>query len=323
MSLIYWENVLVGEPVVPFDITFRIVTDNSDSDYSDDEHEHDNIAQVDGASAVGCYPEVSAHKLVLGLTSPVFRTLLYGNWKEGREQVIDVKDVTYSAFRAMVNYIYGMPLDYSVEFLTLGKAQELFDIVYAAKKYLIPQLTMEIVALISKAAITTNTVEVDGLVTLANQFSHLEEASKALLGKCEEEKENAKQASKMICEKEKKDFNSVMIVNQVPAIAMDEPLPIIDNAQIIVYPVLEQVEDAVEIGPDVNGGNLEVVPGEVEGVMEMVPLEVGGALEMVAVVDIEELDMLDFIDQQNDDQIMENEDLDDSLVIHAHQMNLD
>eukprot|EP00092_Neocalanus_flemingeri_P029670 GFUD01032217.1.p1 GENE.GFUD01032217.1~~GFUD01032217.1.p1 ORF type:complete len:287 (+),score=84.84 GFUD01032217.1:74-934(+) len=200
MSLIYWENVLVGDPLVPFDISFRIMC-QGEHDHGDDV---DNVASVGGATALDpdSAPLIPAHKLVLGLTSPVFRTHLYGGWKEGEEQVIEVRDVTFMAFRTMVNYMYGIPLQYSAEFLTLEKARELFDIVYAAKKYLIPQLTGEIVALINKAAITTNTEQVEEMVRMAEHFSHLEEASSALLAKCEEEKENAKMEGQMIWEKE-------------------------------------------------------------------------------------------------------------------------
>merc|ERR1719186_1026317 len=142
-------------------------------------------------------PMISAHKLILGLSSPVFRSQLYDEWKGGK-QVIEVKEVAFSVFRTMISYIYGIPLPYSVEFISLENVQELFDIVDTAKKYLIPQLAQEIVALINKAAISTNTMEVQGLVRLAKQYGHLEEASSALLAKCEEEMEEAKQEAKMV-----------------------------------------------------------------------------------------------------------------------------
>jgi len=197
MSLIYWENVLV-DPAVPFDITFSIVKPEEDDNYQEV-----NADNVDGAGAVTS-DRVSAHKLILGLTSPVFRSQLSGRWghAQGEDQVIVVEDVTAPAFRTMINYIYGIPLSYSVEYLTLDKAQELFDVVYAAKKYLIPQLSQEIVALINKTEITTNTVEVDKLEKMAKRYSHLEEASRALLLKCTQERENAKKEAKLVSEKE-------------------------------------------------------------------------------------------------------------------------
>jgi len=197
MSLIYWENVLV-DPAVPFDITFRIVKPEEE-DIDDQGYAQDD---VDGAGAVTA-DRVSAHKLILGLTSPVFRSQLSGRWgnDQGEDQVIVVEDVTGPAFRTMVNYMYGIPLSYSVEYLTLDKAQELMDVVYAAKKYLIPQLNQEIVALINKTEITTNTEEVDKLEKMARQFSHLEEASQALLSKCRQERENAVKEAKLVSEK--------------------------------------------------------------------------------------------------------------------------
>lgn len=198
MSLIYWENVLV-DPAVPFDITFRIVKPEEEEEEDGEDQGYD----VDGAGAV-TVDRVSAHKLILGLTSPVFRSQLSGRWghDQGENQVIVVEDVTAPAFKTMINYMYGIPLSYSVEYLTLDKAQELFDVVYAAKKYLIPQLNQEIVALINKTEITTNTVELDKLEKMAKQFSHLEEASRALLFKCSQERENAVKEAKLVSEKE-------------------------------------------------------------------------------------------------------------------------
>ena len=80
MSLIYWENVLV-DPAVPFDITFRL------TEYDD----HDDEEAVEGAGALS--PDkvslISAHRLILGLTSPVFRSQLSGRWAQSQDQVID------------------------------------------------------------------------------------------------------------------------------------------------------------------------------------------------------------------------------------------
>jgi len=179
-------------------LIFRIVKPEEEEEDGEDQG-----YDVDGAGAVAA-DRVSAHKLILGLTSPVFRSQLSGRWghDQGENQVIVVEDVTAPAFKTMINYMYGIPLSYSVEYLTLDKAQELFDVVYAAKKYLIPQLNQEIVALINKTEITTNTVELDKLEKMAKQFSHLEEASRALLFKCSQERENAVKEAKLVSEKE-------------------------------------------------------------------------------------------------------------------------
>ena len=161
-----------------------------------------------------------------------------------------MKDVAFPFFRTMISYIYRIPLPYSVEFVSLKSAQELFDLVNAAKKYLIPQLAQEIVALINKAAISTNTIEVTELVRLAKQYSYLEEASIALLAKCEEEMEDAKDAAKMV-----KRFSTLNIrfINIAPLLPFAPLLPIIPQVPMLPQPIgdLDIFEDASENEEDV------------------------------------------------------------------------
>eukprot|EP00092_Neocalanus_flemingeri_P029669 GFUD01032216.1.p1 GENE.GFUD01032216.1~~GFUD01032216.1.p1 ORF type:complete len:329 (+),score=116.37 GFUD01032216.1:74-1060(+) len=326
MSLIYWENVLVGDPLVPFDISFRIMC-QGEHDHGDDV---DNVASVGGATALDpdSAPLIPAHKLVLGLTSPVFRTQLYGGWKEGKEQVIEVRDVTFTAFRTMVNYMYGIPLQYSAEFLTLEKARELFDIVYAAKKYLIPQLTGEIVALINKAAITTNTEEVEEMVMMAEHFSHLEEASTALLAKCEEEKENAKKEGEMIWEKENARVATVqevvdnedqidveLNIDFVPMLPIIHPDPILFQ-----FDVSNDSDDDIEV-PEVMLLQILEVSNDSEDDLEApeVMLEVMMGESDDIVYDAVELEEEERPQEENN---VENDQLDDSLVNHTDQIDL-
>lgn len=290
--MIYWENVLV-DPAVPFDITFRIVThdDQGGGDCEDVTEDH----VVDGASAVipGRVSMIPAHRLILGLTSPVFSSQLYGRWRESGDQVIEVRDVTPAAFRTMVNYMYGIPLNYSVEFLTLEKAQELFDIVYAAKKYLIPQLSQEIVALINKAEITTNTLEVEKMERLAEQYSHLEEASSALLAKCKTEKENAVKEAKLVSGKERlmvtplgqiirENENGDPVAGAVPLFVEPnnlENIPAFQPVEPPLVPIIPQLMgnmEILEVSSD-NEENLDVsldLNGVVENVEEIMDLGV-------------------------------------------------
>jgi len=314
--------------MIPFDITFRIVT-QADHDHGDGDDEDILVDGATNTTASSSVPQVSAHRLVLGLTSPVFRSQLYGRWKEGGEQVIEVKDVTFPAFRTMVNYIYGVPLSYSVEFLTLEKAQELFDIVYAAKKYLIPQLLQEIVALINKAAITTNTIEVQELVKLAGHYSHLEEASVALLAKCEEEMEDAKQESKRIWEKEEKEKHNLVTVHEI---VMNE-----ENFAVDVE-VVGEVDIDIEPMPPLIPQPLNI---ELEPMLIMLPhpiVEIAQAqsedgdspeelsIDEVVYYELDEghnVDMVNLFQQNHElDQVMEEGQLDDSLVNHADQIDL-
>ena len=192
MSLIYWEKVL-ADPAVPFDVTFRIV-----------DHEHDNRVFL-----------ISAHKLVLGLTSPMLKSQLSGSL--GQSQVIEVEDVSPSTFRMMINYIYGIPMPYSVEFLTFDDVHQILNTAHAAKKYQIPQLTDEIVALVSKAVFSISS-DVNAIEDMANQFSFLGDVSQAVLSKCKEEKERVKQEC---------DISRAMVIRQAQMQAvLDDPLDI-------------------------------------------------------------------------------------------------
>ena len=80
MSLIYWEKVL-EDSAVPFDVNFRVI-----------DHEDEHSVSL-----------ISAHKLVLSLTSSIFRNQLSGSF--GQSQVMEVDDVIPSSFRIMKNYI--------------------------------------------------------------------------------------------------------------------------------------------------------------------------------------------------------------------------
>jgi len=316
MSLIYWENVLVGDPGVPFDITFKILTQG----------EHGRDGQSDAGAASLTVPLISAHKLILGLTSPVFRSQLYGGWKEGGEQIIEVVDVTYAAFRTMVNYMYGMPLRYSVEFLTVEKAKELFEVVYAAEKYLIPQLSGEIVALINKAAITTNTVQVEELVRLAEQFSHLDNASRALFVKCEEERENAKKVGETT-KISVLTVQSLLENGDVLAAVADElnmpiglPIPVIGEIEILEVGISNDDEDLEPLQVYNNESddteplaNIMLVGNNVVAVEENVS-EDDNSMEIVNMGQLVQNE--EYLDQMNNGQF------DDSLVDHTDQINL-
>jgi len=294
----------VVDPAVPFDVTFEIVNPEQD-----EEHIH-------GAGAV-THDRISAHRLVLGLTSPVFRSQLSGRWghDQGENQVIVVEDVTAPAFRTMINYMYGIPLSYSVEHLTLDKAQELFDIVYAAKKYLIPQLNQEIVALINKTEITTNTLEIIKLEKIANQYNHLEEASKALLLKCKEERETALKEAQEVSEKEK--LRAQVLNNTVVEVGDNEPVPLFlvemalqpqphDENELVADPAVGDLVLLEEASSDDGSLNVNVEPHEVIENIEVMVLDANNSLHE----EIEEMDN----DNLNENISVDEYDLQENVV---------
>jgi len=164
MSLIYWEREL-EQPTVPFDVHFLL-----------------EVEDAAGAAAGG---RVSAHKLVLALSSPVFKVQLFGGWSNDDELPILVTDVTFRAFRALVDYIYGKPLDrVFFDVLGLEAAARLLELAYAAEKYQVKNLTEELVAVIGKCSLTRDKQEVASMAELAAENTHLEAVSCSLLARC-------------------------------------------------------------------------------------------------------------------------------------------
>ena len=102
MALVYWEDEVVA-PTVPFDVTFLVEEEGRE---------------------VG---EVAAHRLVLGLSSPVLRAqLCSAAWPDGAAgRRVRVADVTWRALRATVDYLYGKPLRQG-ELDTLGFEEAAF-----------------------------------------------------------------------------------------------------------------------------------------------------------------------------------------------------
>ena len=65
----------------------------------------------------------------------VSQVQFFGGWSNDDLPVV-VKDVTFRAFRALVDYIYGKPLDrVFFEVLGLEAVVRLLELAYAAEKY--------------------------------------------------------------------------------------------------------------------------------------------------------------------------------------------
>ena len=85
-----WQKFLAPDSDLPPDVFFRVKSDN------DEEEEHSSNKVIAG------------HRGLLAGVSPVFRSLLFGPWKESGE-VIEVKETTFEAFDMMIKYIYKPP----------------------------------------------------------------------------------------------------------------------------------------------------------------------------------------------------------------------
>ncbi|RXG71584.1 BTB/POZ domain-containing protein 6-A [Armadillidium vulgare] len=85
---------------------------------------------------VGTEGRQEAHKLILAMASPVFEAMFYGSLADKDEKPIEILDVQPQAFRALLKYLYTD----EINFLSFDQVCE---ICYAAKKYMIPPLVEE------------------------------------------------------------------------------------------------------------------------------------------------------------------------------------
>ncbi|KAK9510311.1 hypothetical protein O3M35_005121 [Rhynocoris fuscipes] len=77
--------------------------------------------------------EIKCHKLVLSVSSPVFEALFFGGLSKKSDEPIRVPDIDAGTFRTLLMYLYS-------DSLKLGRVDDAGRLLYAAKKYLIPQL---------------------------------------------------------------------------------------------------------------------------------------------------------------------------------------
>lgn len=76
---------------------------------------------------------IQGHRLILAMSSPVFEAMFFGGLAEKSEKPIEILDVQPEAFRALLQYIYS-------DEINLRSFDQVCEICYAAKKYMIPSL---------------------------------------------------------------------------------------------------------------------------------------------------------------------------------------
>ncbi|XP_065202996.1 RCC1 and BTB domain-containing protein 1-like [Planococcus citri] len=69
--------------------------------------------------------EIKVHKAVLRIRSNYFRSLLTERWKENEEKTLEIKESTYVAYKALVEYFYtntlNVPFCSAFELLDLAR----------------------------------------------------------------------------------------------------------------------------------------------------------------------------------------------------------
>ena len=149
------ELLTSDSPAIAFDVTYRVL---------------DSEGKLEG--------EVSGHKFLLALASPVFRRGFYGtDFKEKKTESIEMKGTTLQAFKAMIGVIYRQPLN-----LKNMSVAETFELMNLAERYDLPKLKKKL-----KHEFETKVLAKDCVVEAANtamKFQQLEEACQALLNNC-------------------------------------------------------------------------------------------------------------------------------------------
>ena len=132
-----WDKFLALDSDLPPDVFFRVK--------SSDEEEKDTNKLI------------PAHKHSLAGVSPVFRSLLYGPWKDAGE-VIEVKETTFEAFDTMIKYIYHPPGEEAFNLNHISCPQRLFELLTLSTKYQFLDLSTMTSGALEKLMLTSQSV---------------------------------------------------------------------------------------------------------------------------------------------------------------------
>lgn len=92
-----------------------------------------------------------AHKLILGISSPVFEAMFYGPLST--EKDIMITDIEPDVFQLILNYIY-------TDNVEITSTDQAFDLLYASKKYFLDHLTETCIGYIQANVSVDNVIEV-------------------------------------------------------------------------------------------------------------------------------------------------------------------
>lgn len=92
-----------------------------------------------------------AHKLILGISSPVFEAMLYGALATDKDIIIT--DIEPDTFQLILNYIY-------TDNVEITSTDQAFDLLYASKKYILDHLTHTCIEYISSNVSIDNVIEI-------------------------------------------------------------------------------------------------------------------------------------------------------------------
>ena len=141
---------LMDTSLVPFDITFKIKDSGR---------------------------KVQAHKCILGMASPVFSNIFFGELKETKD-VILVEEARDGAFSSVINYIYGNGITWAGE----DDIEDMIAIADVAERYEVKALMVEAKEKFENVSIREDNVVEVGAAAL--EFMKLNVLSNALFYNC-------------------------------------------------------------------------------------------------------------------------------------------
>ncbi|XP_023945342.1 kelch repeat and BTB domain-containing protein 12 [Bicyclus anynana] len=107
-----------------------------------------------------CGKKLKAHKLILGVSSPVFEAMFYGPLSTNDDIIIT--DIEPSIFQLLLNYIYTDKLD-------IDSIEEAYDVLYASRKYMLENLTDICISYIQ------SNMDIDNVITVLNYPEYIQD----------------------------------------------------------------------------------------------------------------------------------------------------
>lgn len=135
----------------------------------------------DGSDAL--LGEVSAHKFILGLSSPVFKKSFFGvESADKTAKSLNIDDTTVEAFELFIEFIYDVALVKKDLVYKMTDLKAIFDVAYLAQKYEVASLHSALESVIKKLTITMENI-VD-IASTALNYSRFPIESEALFLHC-------------------------------------------------------------------------------------------------------------------------------------------
>lgn len=95
--------------------------------------------------------DFKAHKLILGISSPVFEAMFYGPLST--DSIVVITDIEPEIFQLILNYIYTDKVE-------ISSIEEAFELLYASRKYLLDHLGNMCIAYIQANISADNVIEI-------------------------------------------------------------------------------------------------------------------------------------------------------------------